>query len=102
MKINNPEPQPITLNVEQASRALGLSRSTVSKFISTGELPSFMLGGRRVVRYADITAFVAAQQVRQDNRAEFRKERSKRGVDVRSKRRSSPTGVTSKSEGQAA
>ena len=73
MKINNPEPRPITLNVEQASRALGLSRSTVSKFIFTGELPSFMLGGRRVVRYAEHSS-LRPQCKRQGDRRHQRRE----------------------------
>lgn len=60
MTISSHEPQPITLNVEQAARALGLSRSTVFKFISKGELPSVVIGGRRVISYLDILSFVQA------------------------------------------
>ena len=42
---------PVTLvTVDEAGRALGVSRSTVWRLIQRGELPSVRRGGRRLVR----------------------------------------------------
>jgi excisionase family DNA binding protein len=38
------------LTVEEAGRALGVSRSTVWRLIQRGELPSVRRGGRRLVQ----------------------------------------------------
>lgn len=102
MTISKYEPQ-TTLTVDQTARTLGLSRSTIFKFINSGELPSLVMGGRRLVKYAEVLKLVEVHEARRDDRADFRAERAQRGVKVRSKRRSSPSGVPStKHEGRAA
>jgi excisionase family DNA binding protein len=42
----------VLMTVEEAGRALGVSRSTVWRLIQRGELPSVRRGGRRLVQAA--------------------------------------------------
>jgi excisionase family DNA binding protein len=42
------------ITVEEAGRALGVSRSTVWRLIQRGDLPSIRRGGRRLVRVSAI------------------------------------------------
>lgn len=49
---------PLAVSVVEAARTLGVSRSTIYELL-TGELPSFTIGRRRLVRVSDIEAFLA-------------------------------------------
>ena len=96
MITNDYQPQPTTLTVDQTARTLGLSRSTIFKLINSGELPSFVMAGRRLVKYAEVLKLVEAHEAKRDDRADFRAKRARRGFEVRAKRRNSPTGVSMK------
>ena len=43
---------------EEACRLLGVGRTTLFGLLKTGEIPSFQIGGRRLIRHADLAAFV--------------------------------------------
>jgi excisionase family DNA binding protein len=45
--------------VDEATAALGISRSKVYQYLRTGRLPSVTLGRRRLIRSDDLCAFVA-------------------------------------------
>ena len=48
----------LTLSVSEVAEATGLSKSTVIRHIKAGALPSALVGGRRLVRVADLEAFI--------------------------------------------
>jgi excisionase family DNA binding protein len=48
----------LTLSVNEVIEATGLGRTTVWKYIYSGELPSALVGGRRLVRVSDLEAFI--------------------------------------------
>jgi excisionase family DNA binding protein len=50
-----------TVPVAEAARRLGLGRTKVNELISSGDLPSVLVGKRRLLRPADLEAFAAAQ-----------------------------------------
>ena len=52
------------LTVEQARRALGVSRATVWRLIQRGELPSIHRGGRRLVQASAIRTRSARRTTR--------------------------------------
>jgi excisionase family DNA binding protein len=52
-------PQPLLLGVPEVVKALGLGRSTVLKMLYAGTVPSVRVGTRRLVRAADLQAYVA-------------------------------------------
>jgi len=45
----------------QAAERLGVSRQTVRRLISTGDLPSVRIGSRVLIRPGDIAAFIDAR-----------------------------------------
>lgn len=47
------------LSIEDCAQTLGLSRTTTFGLIRTGQLPSFKVGSRRLVRRADLERFVS-------------------------------------------
>ena len=47
--------------VADAAQRLGLGRTKVNELIQSGELPSVMVGKRRLLRPADLEAFAARQ-----------------------------------------
>lgn len=49
----------LLLSVDEATAALGISRSKVYQYLRTGRLPSVTLGRRRLIRSDDLCAFVA-------------------------------------------
>lgn len=51
----------LAMSREEAAEALGLSLNSVDKLIQTGELPSAVLCGRRVVAIQDAKDFLAKQ-----------------------------------------
>jgi excisionase family DNA binding protein len=50
--------EPITLTINAASAALGLSRSKLYELIREGSLESVKVDGRRLVKTASIRAFI--------------------------------------------
>jgi excisionase family DNA binding protein len=53
------------VTVDEAGRALGVSRSTVWRLIRRGELPSIRRGGRRLVPATALRTETRRKQVRQ-------------------------------------
>jgi excisionase family DNA binding protein len=45
-----------------AATYLGVGETTIKKLVSSGEIPSFMLGSRRMIAVADLKAFVEARR----------------------------------------
>lgn len=50
--------QPLAIGVEDAARAIGVSRSVIYEIIATGDLPSFKMGRRRMVLAKELEVFV--------------------------------------------
>lgn len=46
------------ISISQLSQQLGISRRSIDRFIERGELPSLKLGRRRLVRLADVSAWL--------------------------------------------
>jgi excisionase family DNA binding protein len=53
-------PAPIAVSVEQAAKLAGVSRALAYREIAAGKLKASKLGGRTVVRIADVEAWIAA------------------------------------------
>ena len=53
---------PISYNVKGAAQAIGVSFSTVRRWIDSGELPSFKLRGNRLVYREALETFMQQQQ----------------------------------------
>jgi excisionase family DNA binding protein len=49
------------VSVPEAAHRLGLGRTKVNELIAAGELPSILVGKRRLLRPADLEAFAARQ-----------------------------------------
>ena len=49
----------LAYSIKDAAAALGLSRSTLYKLISDGELPAMRIGGRRLIAASDLQALIA-------------------------------------------
>ncbi|MHB1668984.1 MAG: helix-turn-helix domain-containing protein [Thiomonas sp.] len=56
------KPQPLLLSIEDCADALGVAQQTVRNWLCTGtvQLPTVKIGGRRMVRTADLLEFVDA------------------------------------------
>ncbi|MEM6853732.1 MAG: helix-turn-helix domain-containing protein [Planctomycetota bacterium] len=50
---------PLLVGVPEAGRMLGLSVKSIRRMIAGGELPSVMVGSRRLLAVADLTAWAA-------------------------------------------
>lgn len=53
-KVMNDTLKPAALSVLNAATYTGLSRSTLYRLMESGELDSFKLGARRLIRLADL------------------------------------------------
>ncbi len=51
---------PIAVSPAEAARLAGISRSSLYKLLSSGDLPSFKLGKRRLIRVDDLDALLSA------------------------------------------
>lgn len=51
--------EPLLVGVPEAGRMHGISAKSVRRMITAGELPSVLLGGRRLLGVADLAAWVA-------------------------------------------
>jgi len=49
----------LLLTVAETAEELRVARSTVYKFISSGELKSIHIGSRRLIRRSDLESFIA-------------------------------------------
>ena len=52
--------QPITCSVNDAARAIGVSRATLYNYLSAGKVESVRIGGRRLVKIASVRKLVEA------------------------------------------
>jgi excisionase family DNA binding protein len=48
----------VAVSLEQAAERLHLSPRTIRRLIASGELPSVVVGDRRLVRVADLESFI--------------------------------------------
>lgn len=48
----------LTLSIAEAIDATGLSKSTLLRHIKRGDLPSALVGGRRLIRVRDLEQFI--------------------------------------------
>jgi len=55
------EPPAIAVSVPRAARVIGISPSNAWARVKSGELPSFRVGRRRLVRVSDLEAFAAGR-----------------------------------------
>lgn len=52
---------PISVGVEEAARLIGVARSMLYEMIARGDIQTFKLGRRRLVRVKTLEAFVKRQ-----------------------------------------
>jgi excisionase family DNA binding protein len=55
--------QPVALKLQDAAAYSGLSRSRLYNLMKTGEVSSFLVGGRRMIARTAIDAFFAQKAV---------------------------------------
>ena len=53
--------QKILLNIQETADILRVHRSTVSRMLDSGELPSILVRSRKLIRYADVLGFIDNQ-----------------------------------------
>lgn len=56
-------PPAIAVSVDEAAAMVGVSKSTMYRFVLSGEIPSVKLGWRRLVRVAAIEDWMAGLEV---------------------------------------
>lgn len=54
----------VTLSPEQAANLLGISKKTLQPLIDSGELPSFLVGTRRLIRRSALEKLVRRKERR--------------------------------------
>ncbi|WP_323157650.1 helix-turn-helix domain-containing protein [Pseudomonas fulva] len=59
--------KPISVGVDEAARLIGVARSMLYAMIARGELETFKLGKRRLIRVKTLEAFVK-RQAQENNR----------------------------------
>lgn len=52
----------IALSVSEAAAAAGISRAFIYRALSSAELPSSLLGRRRIIRVADLDAWIVERR----------------------------------------
>jgi excisionase family DNA binding protein len=52
-------PPPVAVSVIEAARRMSIGRSKTWELIRAGDLPAVRIGGRTLVRVADVDAFLA-------------------------------------------
>ena len=53
--------QKLLLNIQETADLLRVHRSTVSRMLDSGELPVVLVRSRKLIRYADVLAFIDNQ-----------------------------------------
>jgi excisionase family DNA binding protein len=53
-----PDIAPLALSIDQTARALGIGRTGTLALLKSGELQSFKIGHRTLIRPCDIQAFI--------------------------------------------
>jgi excisionase family DNA binding protein len=56
-----PTVEPLAYSIRQAAAALSVSERQIYVYMSRDGLPTILLGGRRLIRTADLRAWLAAQ-----------------------------------------
>jgi excisionase family DNA binding protein len=56
--VSNSGIEPLAVDVGTAAGLVGLARATIYPLVMSGELPSFKLGARRLIRVVDLRAWV--------------------------------------------
>lgn len=64
----------MNLTLDQAANLFGCSKSRVEKLVAAGELLSFRIGARRLVREEDAQQFIAAQIEREQQHRSAQRE----------------------------
>lgn len=49
-----PEVRPLTVSISDAARALSLSRATIYRIVRQGDLKTYKVGRRTLIRYEDL------------------------------------------------
>jgi len=49
---------PIALDIDEAAKAISLSRRTLDRLAKSGEIPSYWVGAKQLFRPADLEAWV--------------------------------------------
>ena len=55
-------PQPIAVSMEQGAQLLGVTLSTLEEQVRSGEIRTFRIGRRRLIRLDSLDAFAQAQE----------------------------------------
>lgn len=55
-----PDPETLALSVNQVAWLLGVSPNTVWTMVGRGQLPSFVVGRRRLVSRVEVEAFISS------------------------------------------
>jgi len=63
----NSSMNPISVGVDEAARLIGVARSMFYEIIARGEIQTFKVGRRRLVRVKELEAFIK-EQARANNR----------------------------------
>ena len=72
MSFTNPWPAKISMTVEEAVIASGLSRRTIMKFIGDGSLPSAFVAGRRRIAPRALERLMTGQPPERDGAPRLR------------------------------
>jgi len=68
MTFVKPKLEPEAVSVDEAVRVSGIGRTSVYALMKTGELPSFRLGKRRLIRLAAIRGLLERLEAEQRDR----------------------------------
>jgi excisionase family DNA binding protein len=58
--------EPLAVGPDQAAAMLGCGRTTIYELLARGELPSFQIGRRRLIRVAALEDLVRAREARRE------------------------------------
>jgi excisionase family DNA binding protein len=65
-RAKTPDVERLAYSVDEVAAALGCTRNHVVNLISRGQLPSFKLGGRRLISADTLNRIVAGERVDDD------------------------------------
>lgn len=61
-------PRPLAVSPSEAARLIGLGRTKLYEALSSGILPSFRIGTRRLIRVVDLEAWLEGHPVSPDRK----------------------------------